>query len=167
MTASSARPRVLRPEDGEALWFLGNLVTVKATGKDTAGKVTVVEFLNPPGFAPPLHRHQQEDEMFLILDGSVTFYCDDQELPASPGDFVLLPAGLAHTFVVGLESPLRSLQITTPSGFEEFAAAVGAPATERRLPDPGPVDPAALAHAGRLHGVEILGPPPNASPPNA
>jgi mannose-6-phosphate isomerase-like protein (cupin superfamily) len=158
------RPRLLRPEEGRALWFVGNLVTVKADGSDTGGRVTVVEFLNPPGFAPPLHRHRVEDEMFLVLDGAATFLCDGEELAARPGDFVLLPAGLAHTFVVDSGGPLRTLQITTPAGFEEFAAAAGEPATERRLPDPGPVDPAALAHAGHLHGIEMLGPPPVTGP---
>jgi len=155
-------PRVLRADEGRALWFLGNLVTVKAAAEDTGGRASVVEFLNPPGFAPPLHRHLHEDEMFLVLEGEARFLCDGQELTAGPGDFVLLPAGLPHTFLVGPGEPLRTLQITTPGGFEDFAAAVGGEAAERRLPDPGPVDPAALAHAAQLHGVEILGPPPAA-----
>ena len=159
-TSVPVQPYIHRAGEGEALWFLGNLVTVKATGADTGGRATVVEFLNPPGFAPPLHRHTIEDEMFLVLGGQATFLCDGQELAAGPGDFVLLPAGLAHTFVVAPDEPLRTLQITTPSGFEKFAAAVGGPAGARRLPEPGPVDPAALAHAAHLHGVEILGPPP-------
>lgn len=154
------RPRLLRAGEGDATWFLGSLVTVKATGADTGGRATVVEFLNPPGFAPPLHRHTVEDEMFLLLAGRATYFCDGQRLAAGPGDFVLLPAGVAHTFLVGPDEPLRALQITTPSGFEQFVAAVGGPAAERRLPDPGPVDPVALAHAAQLHGVEILGPPP-------
>jgi quercetin dioxygenase-like cupin family protein len=164
MTApATPRPRLVRSDEGEAVWFLGSLATVKATGADTGGRATVVEFLNPPGFAPPLHRHTIEDEMFLLLDGHATFLCDGQELVAGPGDFVLLPAGLAHTFLVGPDEPLRALQITTPSGFEGFAAAVGSPAATRALPAPGPVDPAALAHAAQLHGVEILGPPPVAA----
>jgi mannose-6-phosphate isomerase-like protein (cupin superfamily) len=155
------RPRLLTSGDGDALWFLGNLVTVKAASADTRGQVSVVEFLNPPGFAPPMHRHLREDEMFFVLDGTATFHCDGAELHAQPGDFVLLPVGLPHAFLVTSTTPLRALQITTPGGFEEYAALVGAPAAERRLPDPGPVDPAALAHAGELHGVEILGPPPS------
>jgi mannose-6-phosphate isomerase-like protein (cupin superfamily) len=163
MTGSTCvRPRLLRPDEGTALWFLGNLVTVKATGAETGGRATVVEFVNPPGFAPPLHRHLREDEMFLVLAGTARFHCDEEQFTATAGDFVLLPAGLPHSFVVTGEAPLRTLQITTPAGFEEFAAAVGKPAEERRLPDPGPVDPAALAHTARLHGVEILGPPPAA-----
>ena len=156
-------PRLVPAGQGDALWFLGNLVTLKATGKETGGRVTVVEFLNPPGFAPPLHRHLHEEEMFLVLDGRAAFTCGDETVDAAPGDFVLLPAGVPHTFVVSDDGPLRTLQITTPAGFEDFAAAVGEVATERRLPDPGPVDPAALAHAGGLHGVEILGPPPAAA----
>ena len=154
------RPLHLRPDEGPALWFLGNLVTVKAAGPQTGGGVTVVEFVNPPGFAPPLHRHRAETEMFQVLEGSATFTCGTDSFTATPGDFVLLPAGVPHTFVVGPDGPLRTLQITTPAGFEQFAALVGEPAAERRLPDPGPLDPAALASAGALHGVEILGPPP-------
>ncbi|MDP9824038.1 hypothetical protein [Nocardioides massiliensis] len=52
---------VLGPDAGEALWFLGNLVILKATGAHTRGQLTVAEFVNPAGFAPPLHRHVVED----------------------------------------------------------------------------------------------------------
>jgi uncharacterized cupin superfamily protein len=154
-------PYLSHDGEGEALWFLGNLVTLKATGAQTRGKLTVAEFVNPPGFAPPLHRHIEEDECFYILSGTAEFRCDGQVLPAGPGDFVVLPVGLAHTFIVGGDQPLRVLQITTPSGFEHFAAEIGQPAAERRLPDPSPVDPAALGHAAARHAIEILGPPPN------
>jgi mannose-6-phosphate isomerase-like protein (cupin superfamily) len=157
---SSTRPYVRRGDEGEALWFLGNLVTVKASGADTHGRLTIVEFVNRPGFAPPLHRHLDEDEMFYILSGRAEFRCEGEVLAAGPGDFVLLPSRLAHTFIVGPDEPLRTLQITTPSGFEQFAAEVGEPARERRLPDPVPIDPAALGHAAARHAIELLGPPP-------
>lgn len=154
------RPVVRRENEGEALWFLGNLVTVKATGAETNGRLTALEFLNPPGFAPPLHRHLIEDEMFCVISGSARFSCDGNVFDVSAGDFALLPVGLPHTFIVGRNEPLRVLQLTTPAGFEDFAAAVGEPARERRLPDPGPIDPAALGHAASQYGIEILGPPP-------
>ena len=159
------RPRVLHPEDGEALWFLGSLVTVKAAAEDTGGRCSVVEFVNPAGFATPLHRHLREDEMFLVLEGAASFRCDDVELQAGPGDFVLLPVGLPHAFWVTSAGPLRTLQITVPGGFERFAGDVGRPATERRLPPAAPLDPAALGHAAAMHGLEILGPPPGGQPP--
>ena len=157
---ASGRPYLRRDGEGEALWFLGSLVTTKATGAETGGRLTVVEFVNPPGFAPPLHRHREEDEMFYLLSGTAEFRCDGDTFSAGPGDFVVLPARLPHTFIVGADQPLRTLQITTPSGFERFAAEVGEPARARRLPDPRPIDPAALGHAAARHSIEILGPPP-------
>jgi mannose-6-phosphate isomerase-like protein (cupin superfamily) len=154
------RPYMRRDGEGESLWFLGSLVTVKAAGAQTDGRLTIVEFVNPPGFTPPLHRHLHEDEMFYVLSGSVQFQCDGEEFPAGPGDFVLLPARLPHTFIVGADEPLRTLQLTTPSGFEHFAAEAGQPAGSRRLPDPEPIDPVALGHAAARHAIELLGPPP-------
>src|SRR6266536_6541550 len=94
---STVRPYVRRDGEGEALWSLGSLVTVKATGAETQDRLTVVEFVNPPGFAPPLHRHLAEDELFYAPAGTARLRCDGQELSAGPGDFVLLPAGLPHT----------------------------------------------------------------------
>jgi mannose-6-phosphate isomerase-like protein (cupin superfamily) len=160
MEGKPIRPYVLRPDEGEAIWFSGNLVTIKATGAQTRGRLTVVEFVNPAGFAPPLHRHLVEDEMFHVLSGTAEFRCGDVAFTAGPGDFVFLPVGLPHTFLVGLEEPLHLLQITTPSGFEDFAAAAGEPASERRIPDPGDIDPVAMGHTAQQHSIEILGPPP-------
>lgn len=160
--APPTRPYLRRQTEGDALWFLGNLVTLKATGTETRGQLTVAEFVNPAGFAPPLHRHLDEDEMFYLLSGTAEFRCDGQALEAGPGDFVLLPVGLPHTFLVGPSEPLRVLQITTPSGFEHFAADAGEPAREHRLPAAAPVDPAALARAAAQHAIELLGPPPRA-----
>jgi mannose-6-phosphate isomerase-like protein (cupin superfamily) len=90
---------------GEALWFLGSLVTIKVSGAQTDGRLSVVEFLNPPGFAPPMHRHTQEDEVFFLLAGTARFLCGDDVLAAGPGDVVLLPHGLPHTFVVDAGGP--------------------------------------------------------------
>ncbi|WP_433254519.1 quercetin 2,3-dioxygenase [Streptosporangium sp. CA-135522] len=154
------RPYVRGRDDGEAFWFLGNLVTLKATGAETRGRLTVAEFVNPAGFATPLHRHLEEDELFYLLSGTARFHCDGETFPAGPGDFVFLPVGLAHGFVAGPDEPLRLLQITTPSGFERFAAAVGEPARERRLPDPAPIAAALLGHTAARHAIEILGPTP-------
>jgi hypothetical protein len=51
--APAAQPYVLGPQEGDAFAFLGSLFTVKATGTQTGGAVSVAEFVNPPGFAPP------------------------------------------------------------------------------------------------------------------
>jgi mannose-6-phosphate isomerase-like protein (cupin superfamily) len=161
---TTARPHHYRADEGEALWFLGSLATIKAGGAQTRGRLTVVEFVNPAGFAPPLHRHLEEDEAFYILSGTARFHCQEQVFDAGPGDFVLLPVGRSHTFLVGADEPLRALQITTPAGFEDFAAEAGEPASRRELPEPAPVDPELLGHVAARHHLEILGPPPTTTP---
>jgi quercetin dioxygenase-like cupin family protein len=154
------RPYMLSATEGNSWWFLGSLATVKATGAQTRGRLTVVEFVNPPGFAPPPHRHLEEEEAFYVLSGTARVSCDGQDFTAGPGDFVLLPLGLPHGFTVGPDEPWHTLQFTTSAGFDDFVSEAGVPAAERRLPDPMPVDPAALMQAAGRHHYEILGPPP-------
>ncbi|MDQ4489611.1 cupin domain-containing protein [Sinomonas sp. ASV486] len=151
--------RVLAASEGQAYWFLGSKVIVKASGEQTRNRLTVLDFVNPPGFAPPVHRHLVEDECFYVISGWATFVVDGQRLPAGPGDFVYLPVGSTHTFIVGDDAPLHTLQITVPAGFEEFTAEAGEPVTGDTPPDT-PLDPVALTAAAARHQIEILGPPP-------
>jgi len=69
---------VLKSEEGEAYWFLDSLVTVKVSGAQTSGRLTILDFLNPPGFSPPTHRHLMEDEVFYVISGSAIFFCDGE-----------------------------------------------------------------------------------------
>ena len=150
---------VLAPGEGQAYWFLGSKVTVKVSGEQTGHRLTILHFVNPAGFAPPVHRHLVEDECFYIVSGHAVFVVDGKELAAGPGDFVFLPVGSSHTFIVSDDAPLHTLQITVPAGFEEFTAEAGEPATGDTPPE-APIDPVALTAAAARHQIEILGPPP-------
>jgi quercetin dioxygenase-like cupin family protein len=156
---SEVRPYVRRAGEGEALWFLGNRVSVKAGGAETRGRATVLEFENPPGFAPPLHVHGVEDELVYLLAGAARFSCGGERFEAGRGDFVMMPAGLPHTFLVGPGDPMRALLICAPSGFERFVAEAGEAALDDR-PPADPESPETMAVIAARHGIEILGPPP-------
>ena len=75
----------LSKDGGDAIWFLGGLMTVKASRTQTGNAFAIVEFTLPPGFAPPPHIHHMEDEAFYILEGAVTGFCGDQRWEAAPG----------------------------------------------------------------------------------
>ena len=145
--------------EGDAFWFLGTLVTVKAAGAQTGNAFAVVELTLPPGFAPPPHIHHMEDEAFYILEGAMTGFCGDRSWQAAPGSFVWLPRGIAHGFTVGAGGPLKILQITAPAGFERFVAEVGEPAQSLTLPPPAAPVIEKLMAAGAKLGIEHLGPP--------
>ncbi len=156
----SPEPRFLAQGQGKAIWFLGTLVTVKASGEDFGGALSLVEMLHRPGFATPMHVHADADELFYILEGEETLICGDQTFRAGPGCCAILPRGLVHGYRVEGTSPSRHLTIALPAGFESFVEAVGRPAQERELPPAGPVDLDKLkAEAAKQH-IEIVGPPP-------
>jgi len=145
--------------DGEALWFLGNLFTIKASAKETGGW-TVIEALAPPNDAPPPHVHHDEDEAWYVLEGDVTFSCGGETLPAKAGSFVFAPRGVPHWFSVG-PNGVRMLVFATPKGqFEQFVREMSEPAQSRTLPPPGPPDIEKLQSLAAKLGIELLGPPP-------
>ncbi|HYF26010.1 MAG TPA: quercetin 2,3-dioxygenase [Baekduia sp.] len=162
-TAASPQvaPIARRADEGEALWFLGALATVKAAAGETDGRVSVVDFVMPRGHGSPLHVHTREDEWFSVLEGEVTFWIEGVgRVVATEGAFIYGPRMIPHTFEVTSEVA-RMTVVTEPGGFEDFLRAAGAPATERVLapPDIAPPDPATLGAIAAQHGIDILGPP--------
>lgn len=157
MTTQS--PALIGRDEGDHFHFLGNLFTAKLNGEHTDGRMTVMEFLAPKDFGPPLHRHDVEDELFYVLDGEVWFSCGDAEAVHGEGAIVWLPRGRPHTFQVRSDTA-RVLQVTTPAQFERFVAALGRPAAEPVLPEPEEIDPGHVAEICAQFDIEVLGPPP-------
>lgn len=150
----------LAPAEGEGIWFLGTLMTVKAGGDQTNGAFTLIEQLAPAGFAPPPHVHRAEEEAFYVLEGELTVTCGGNRWAAGPGAFVLLPRGIPHAFAVSAAGPARLLQITSPAQFERFAAELGEPARQRTLPPPAPADLPRMRELMAKYGYELAGPLP-------
>jgi uncharacterized cupin superfamily protein len=154
-------PTVVPRDEGRHHHFLNHLATVKASGTD--GALSAVEFVAPRGFGPPLHRHLDEDELVVVLEGEMVFRSGDDELVGREGAVAVLPRGVPHTFQV-LSPTARFLSVTASGSghprFDRMVAALGTPTDEARLPEPGPIDPAEVARVNAAHGIEILGPPP-------
>ena len=154
-------PAILTPEVQQAVWFLGALVRVRASGDATAGSLDVLEHQGERGYASPLHRHLAEEETFFVLDGELRVEVGGEAHAAGPGAVAFLPRQLPHAFVV--TSPqARFLTLHTPGGFDRFTLAAGTPAagTTTMPPEEVQPDPAALAAMARSYGIEIVGPPP-------
>jgi quercetin dioxygenase-like cupin family protein len=134
----------------EELLFLGSRARILATSGSTGGSYGLVDMIEvAAGDMPPLHVHHGHDEGFLLLEGELSLFLPDRELALRPGEFVLAPRGVPHTYLVG-DSPARWLVLSTPPGFERFVEEVAA------LDD---LTPEALAETGATYGIEILGPP--------
>ena len=148
------------PGEGEALWFLGGLVTIKASSQATGGGVTVTENLARQGFGSPLHVHQREDEWFYVTEGSLTFWVGGRVIDAPAGSFVYGPRGIPHTFVVTSERA-RFLLVTEPAGLDNFIRALAQEAETLTIP-PAPTTPPDVERMTAVaaeYGIDILGPP--------
>jgi quercetin dioxygenase-like cupin family protein len=155
-TAALAQPRLLGPGEGDHIAFLGSVLTVKAGGELTGRNLSVIECLAPPGFGPPPHRHDLEDEMFLVLEGEVRFACAGREATFAAGGFAWCPRGLPHHLEVAGDGPARLLQVTTPAQFEDFAREVEERLPTAGLPEPTRPDVEALARVAADFQIEIL-----------
>ena len=157
-TQNRTTPLVLGPEEGEATWFLGTRMVVKATAQSTGGAFGLIEVRLAAGFSPPLHIHHQEDESFWILEGAWTLVCDGRTYRAGPGSFVYLPRGLPHTFRVD-EGPSRALELVQPGGHERFYVEGGRPALDDAIPAFDPQDLERVRALYDKYRLEEAGPP--------
>jgi quercetin dioxygenase-like cupin family protein len=158
--APKIAPIALTADEGEALWFIGSLTTIKASSQSTAGRVAVIEHLSPRGSGSPLHVHHREDEWFYVMQGELTLWVGGQLMNAPAGSFVYGPRDTPHTYTVNSDTA-RFLVVTEPAGFDNFVRALAQPAAKRVIPTPEtePIDVEVMTRLAAEHGIEILGPP--------
>jgi quercetin dioxygenase-like cupin family protein len=147
------------PGEGEQLWFLGTLATIKLPGEATDGRYALIEFLFPRHASPPLHTHPQ-DESYIVLDGRLTVQADEQRFVLEAGAAAAVPMGVAHTFRVDSDTA-RVLVLSTPAGLERFVRDGSTPAEAPTLPpaDARRPSPDELEEIFRAHCQVNLGPP--------
>ena len=158
--APQVAPIALAADEGEALWFIGSLTTIKASTQSTAGRVAVIEHFSPRDSGSPLHVHRREDEWFYVMEGELTLWVGGQVIHASAGSFVYGPRDIPHTYTVSSDTA-RFLVVTQPAGFDDFIRAFAQPATERVIPPTATetTDVEAMTRTAAEYGIEILGPP--------
>jgi mannose-6-phosphate isomerase-like protein (cupin superfamily) len=80
-------------------------------GADHGGVGVCVIFVDAlPGRGPRLHKHPYE-EVFIVLEGEVTFVAGGEEIQAGPGEVVIVPPELPHAFTNSGAGQLRQIDI--------------------------------------------------------
>jgi len=107
---------IVPPGEGHLLTARGSVMAFKAVAAQTGGDFSLMERTVPAGGrTPPAHRHINCSEAFFVLDGTITFSLDGEQLDGGPGDFLLVPRGAAHTFGNNSPSPARLLVLHAPA----------------------------------------------------
>lgn len=89
--------------------------------------LAVMEFAYPAGLDVHEHVHDGEDEMFYLLSGQLSVFCEEDSWTAGPGSFVFVPRGRRHGFTVTGTGPASALVITGPPRLDGQIAARAEP----------------------------------------
>jgi quercetin dioxygenase-like cupin family protein len=119
------KPYALAGGEGRAYEWHGVLFTIKAAASETGGALSIWEVTTRPGEEPQAHTHQ-EDELFYVLSGAMTFTCGEETRSAKDGAFVFLPRGVPHSYTIDSEEA-RLLGFSIPSGFGDHIERTGRP----------------------------------------
>ena len=114
------------------------MYTFLVSGEQAGGGFFAMEGLVPAGGGPPPHIHEREDETLYVLEGKCSVQIGEQQLVASPGDFIFLPRGTVHAFGNDGPDTLRLILTFIPAGIEQFFEEVLEPVTNRTAEPPPP-----------------------------
>jgi len=146
------------PTGAETFWFLGGKARVLIPGSATQGALTVMQFDDTIGHAPPLHAHGGEDEVWILLDGEISFYVGDDRHDLTAGQVAFGPRGVPHSYLV--RSPGSRLAVVfAPAGVEKFFTTAGTPV--RDIDEaPAEFDLGTVLAAAAAVDLSVVGPPP-------
>lgn len=122
--SAEASFKIQRAGEGQFLNVLGDNQTIKISGKDTNGLFTVVENYNDPGIGIPMHVHENEDEIFHIIEGEMEFELQGKTSVLKQGDMIFLPRMIPHAFRVVGTQKAKAVVTVIPSGIEQMFEAL-------------------------------------------
>ena len=130
--------KVVSPEDKRAINFPLHPLSFLVEGKDLQANLSLVDIEIAPGApgAPP-HVHKNEDEVYYILEGEITFMLGDKVETAKAGSAVILPRGLMHaTWNEGAQAAKALTIVSQNSRFEFFFDHIVEEVRKRNLNNP-------------------------------
>ena len=114
----------LPPGEGRS-YPMGRISAVfKADGDETRTAYSISEWwLEPHTQGPGAHSHE-EDDVFYVIDGTMSFLMGDRWIDAPEGSFVLAPGGVTHDFENRSSKRAGVLNFSIPGDFEENMPAI-------------------------------------------
>jgi quercetin dioxygenase-like cupin family protein len=90
----------------------------KADGDETQNEYSISEWwLEPKTQGPGPHSHA-EDDVFYVIEGTMSFLLEDRWIDAPKGSFILAPGGITHDFENRGSTRAGVLNLSIPGDFE-------------------------------------------------
>jgi mannose-6-phosphate isomerase-like protein (cupin superfamily) len=138
----------LKADAGERLRFGEVEIVVKASAETAGGAFAIFEENEPVD--TPLHVHDNEDELFYVLEGEHLIQVGEREFRVGPGGLVFAPRGVPHAQRRVVPRTGRLLVVTSPPGLEGFFRELA------EADRAGAIGPEAYASASEKCGITWL-----------
>lgn len=91
----------------------GNLLAhfVMGQGDSDAGVLFMHDDVIEPGASIGEHRHEGNEEIYLVIEGHGTMILDGKEYPFRPGDVSLVKSGHTHGLRNSADGPMRLIVV--------------------------------------------------------
>lgn len=144
---------VIQHQEGQCVEVLGDRICIKLPSQESQNHMTVITVDAPSGSMIAPHIHQDEEESYYILEGSLTMQLNDREFKVQAGDFVHIPAGTVHGYRNESNQPTRFLAWVVGGELDQFFLTMGEQI--RSLPEDMPKLPAIL----QRYNIALVGDP--------
>ena len=118
-----AKSGQLSVQVNDSVYFRALGTTYKVLSKSVSGSAAIVEHtLEAHSLGAPMHKHTYEDEISYVIEGTLSVMQYGQVQTAGPGEFLVKPRGIFHTFWNSGDKPIRFVEIIAPGTFENYFA---------------------------------------------
>ena len=108
-------------EVNQRIFFRALGTTYKVLSKSVNGSAAIVEHtLEAKSLGAPMHKHNNEDEISFVLEGRLSVMQNGNVQTSGPGEFIVKPRGIFHTFWNSGDDRVKFIEIIVPGNFEEY-----------------------------------------------
>lgn len=110
---------ILQANEGRT-YDCGTMTAIfKADENETDNRYSVSEWwLEPNSGGPGAHLHEENDEVFYVIEGTTSFLVGEKWVNAEKGTFLRIPAKTMHDFANRTGEKTGVLNFFIPGGFE-------------------------------------------------
>jgi uncharacterized glyoxalase superfamily protein PhnB/quercetin dioxygenase-like cupin family protein len=109
---------VVAPDQGRRYAMGRIMASFLADAEETRDAYSISEWwLEPNTTGPGAHSHE-EDDVFYVLEGTMSFLLEERWLDAPRGSFLIAPGGMKHDFQNRSAARAGVLNFSIPGGFE-------------------------------------------------
>lgn len=117
---------LILPEGEGRIYNCGTMTAIfKADENETDEKYSISEWwLEPNSDGAGAHQHEDNDEVFYVLEGTTSILIGDKWIDADKGTFIRIPAKTIHDFANRTDKRTGVLNFFVPGGFERNMPAI-------------------------------------------